>query len=367
MLWTPPKQKQSSLYGILTKCLFFAVFVPALLIHRVAFAIDNVIFPQVNAIEIRKPLFIVGLPRSGTTTIHRMMSSHSEQFTTMPLWELIFAPALCQKYLIWGAYKVDAFVGSPVWALLGWIQDRLTASFDDIHPTRLTDPEEDYLGLCAFNGCFLRLLLFPYQKSTWALGDFSSLPAQERRRLLNAYQNLVKRHLAFRGTNLRFLSKNPCFTTWVSDLAVAYPDAAFIGTYRNLAQVIPSQLSAIDGGLKVFGHSAKDPWIIIQFSRLLSEYEKRIIAHQSDDDTTFIGVDFEALVNSPESVIEDIYRRLQILPRNEQDAARLEQLILDARAYRSKHKYSPKEFGLQENDLGRELGHLSSADGIEPL
>lgn len=367
MLWTPPKRKQFSVYGILTKCLFLAVFVPAMLIHRIALAIDNVIFPQIKAIEISKPLFIVGLPRSGTTTIHRMISSHSEQFTTMPLWELIFAPALCQKYLIWGAHKVDAFVGSPVRKLLGWIQDRLAASFDDIHPTRLTDPEEDCLGLCAFDGCFLRLLLFPYQKSTWALGDFSSLPAHERQRLLSAYQNLVKRHLAFCGPDLRFLSKNPCFTTWVSDLAVAFPDAAFIGTYRNLAKVIPSQLSAIDGGLKLFGHSAKDPWIVGQFSRLLSEYEKRIAAHQSDDDKSFIGVDFEALVNSPESVIEDIYRRLQLPLRNEQDAAQLEHLILAARAYKSKHKYSPKEFGLQDNDLGRELAHLSSADGVEPL
>ena len=367
MLWTPPKRKQNRLYGILTKCLFLAVFIPAMLIHRIALAIDNVIFPQLQAIEMSKPLFIVGLPRSGTTTIHRMMSSHSKQFTTMPLWELIFAPALCQKYLIWGAYKADTFMGSPVWKLLGWIQDRLAASFDDIHPTRLTDPEEDYLGLCAFDGCFLRFLLFPYQKSTWALGDFSSLPAHERQRLLSAYQNLVKRHLAFRGADLRFLSKNPSFTTWVSDLAVAFPDAAFIGTYRNLAQVIPSQLSAIDGGLKLFGHSAKDPWIVGQFSRLLSEYEKRIAAHQTDADKSFIGVDFEALVNAPESVIEDIYRRLSIPPRNAQDTAQLEQLILAARGYKSKHKYSPKEFGLQENDLGQELANLSSPHGAEPL
>ncbi|MEE2945011.1 MAG: sulfotransferase [Pseudomonadota bacterium] len=352
-MWVPPEQKKIRVLGIVTKCLLLPVIVMILIIHRLAFSIDVILFPRLKHVEVSKPLFIVGLPRSGTTTVHRMMASHSEQFTSMPLWELIFAPALCQKYLFSGASKIDAALGGPVQKILNWAQDRLISSFDDIHPTRLTDPEEDYLGLLPFDGCFLRFLVFPYAKNTWAIGDFSSLPLAKKQRLLTAYRGLVKRHLAFRGEEFRLLSKNPSFTTWVSDLAEEFPDAEFIGTHRDLAKVVPSQLSSIDGGLRFFGCTAKDPWIIAQFSELLTDYQERLTAYKHDLGLRYADVDFQLLVSSPEKVIEDIYQQLQIPPRNEEDATHLRQLLLASRSYKSKHAYSLNEFGLQPTDLGR--------------
>lgn len=351
MIWRPPERKNVRALGAITKCLLLPAILMILLIHRIAWIVDDILFPRLKNVEVSKPLFIVGLPRSGTTAIHRMMASHSEQFTSMPLWELIFAPALCQKYLLLGVYKIDAALGGPIWRLLGWLQDRLISSFDDIHPTRLTDPEEDYLGLLPFDGCFLRFLLFPYAKSTWALGDFSSLPPANKQRLIAAYRGLVKRHLAFRGDDLRLLSKNPSFTTWVSDLADAFPDAEFIGTRRNLAAVIPSQLSSIDGGLKLFGHTSKDPWIIDQFSALLTEYRARLAAYQVGLGTRYADVDFQFFIKSPDKVIEDVYQQFQIPPRNDCDTARLEQLLLASHSYKSKHVYSLTEFGLHSNDI----------------
>lgn len=353
MMWRPPERKKIRVLGVITKCFLLPVILMILLIHRMALILDVILFPHLKNVEINKPLFIVGLPRSGTTTVHRMMASHSEQFTSMPLWELIFAPALCQKYLFWGGYKIDAAMGGPIWKLLGWLQDRLISSFDDIHPTRLTDPEEDYLGLLPFDGCFLRFLMFPYAKSTWAIGDFSSLPTAKKQRLLTAYRSIVKRHLAFRGDELRLLSKNPSFTTWVSDLADEFPDAEFIGTHRDLARVVPSQLSSINGGLQLFGHTSKDPWIIGQFSGLLTDYSERLTAYRNSLGTRYADVDFQVLVSSPERVIEDIYQKFQIPPRNENDSVVLRRLLKASRSYKSKHAYSLNEFGLQSNDVGR--------------
>ena len=82
------------------------------------------------------------------------MASHTELYTSMPLWELLFAPALCQKYVIWGLYRADAAIGGPAIKTINWVQAKLAAKLDDIHPTGLTDPEEDYLGLFPFDGCF---------------------------------------------------------------------------------------------------------------------------------------------------------------------------------------------------------------------
>jgi len=133
----------------------------------------------------------------------------------------------------------DAAIGGPLHKAVNWIQVKLVAIMDNIHPTSLTDPEEDYLGLLPFDGCFLRVLIFPFAKSTWALGDFSSLPVSKRQKLTTAYRGLVQRHLKFRGEDKRLLSKNPSFTKWVNDLAKTFPDAGFVGMYRDLEEDVP--------------------------------------------------------------------------------------------------------------------------------
>ena len=153
-----------NLTAVLAKTVALPVFTIIFLIHRLAFALDVILFPQLKNVSIKKPLFIVGLPRSGTTTAHRLMASHKELYTSMSLWELIFAPALCQKYLIWGLYMADAAIGGPLHKAVNWIQVKLVAIMDNIHPTSLTDPEEDYLGLLPLDGCFLRVLIFPFAK-----------------------------------------------------------------------------------------------------------------------------------------------------------------------------------------------------------
>lgn len=331
--------------------ILLSIILLAFLVHRLALALDPLIFPRLDKVEVKNPLFIVGLPRSGTTAAHRMMASHSEIFTSMPLWELLFAPALCQKYVIWGAYKVDDALGGPLNKLINWAQDRLASGFDDIHQSRLTDPEEDYLGLLPFDGCFLRVLMFPYAKSTWALGDFSSLPNAKRTRLLAAYRALVQRHLAFRGEDLRLLSKNPSYTTWASDLADTFPDARFVGMHRDLEQVVPSQLSSIETGIQIFGHSAHDPWIIGQFTHLLRGYQKRLKEDAERLGNRFKLLDFQSLVKTPDVALREVYTQFQLPQRNPEDAASLKQLLTEAHRYKSKHKYALSDFGLQSADL----------------
>lgn len=340
-----------NLPAILPRTLALPILIMVFLIHRLAFSLDVILFPQLKKVSIKKPLFIVGLPRSGTTTAHRLMASHTELYTSMPLWELLFAPALCQKYLIWGLYRADAAIGRPATKAVNWVQAKLAAKLDDIHPTGLTDPEEDYLALLPFDGCFLRVLMFPLAKSTWALGDFSSLPQAKRQKLLTAYRGLVQRHLVFRGEDKRLLSKNPSFTTWVNDLAKTFPDSDFVGMHRDLEQVVPSQLSSVNSGLQIFGYSAKDPRIVKKFVTLLKLYEHAIKEYTSNLGSRMLPLDFKAIASAPENAVVALYQHFQLPKRNNLDATRLSDLLAETKAYKSKHSYALSDFGLEVQDL----------------
>ncbi|MBL6782054.1 MAG: sulfotransferase [Alphaproteobacteria bacterium] len=347
----PSQTKTVNMFAIMTKAVVLSFLAFLFLIHRLAFALDIILFPRLKKVSIDKPLFIVGLPRSGTTTAHRFMASHTELFTSMPLWELLFAPALCQKYLIWGLYRVDNAVGGLFFKVIKWIQMRLGTGLANIHPIDLTKPEEDYLGLLPFDGCFLRFLMFPFSKSTWDLGDFSSMTETRRKKLLTAYRGLVQRHLIFRGEDKRLLSKNPSFTTWVSDLAKTFPDAEFIGMHRDLEQTVPSQLSSIHSGLKIFGYSAKDPHIVKRFVMLLKLYQSRIKVDASNLGSRMLILDFRELVGTPDKAIEVLYGHFELPQRNNLDTIRLTDLMVETKAYKSKHFYKLQDFGLKSQDL----------------
>ena len=76
---------------------------PVALFHAVCFALDPILFPSLRRVSVRRPVFVVGHARSGTTLVHRLLSQDEGRFSSFRLYELYF-PSLLQKKLIrWGA------------------------------------------------------------------------------------------------------------------------------------------------------------------------------------------------------------------------------------------------------------------------
>ena len=68
------------------------------LLHWIGFALDEILFRGYRDIEIRQPTFVLGVPRSGTTFLHRLLA-HDPQFTTFSTWECFFAPSISERYV----------------------------------------------------------------------------------------------------------------------------------------------------------------------------------------------------------------------------------------------------------------------------
>lgn len=337
----------SSCWSRLTVAVAICLLLPLLLIHRVCFTIDELFWPRLKTKTIDKPLFVVGLPRSGTTYFHRLVATNTQTFTTLRLWELLFAPALCQKKLFRAMYRGDQLLGGLGHRVVTWLQRLISGNLEAVHATDLQSPEEDYLGLLPFDGCFLRVLLFPYSKKSWQLGNFSqALPQEEKSRLLRAYRGLLVRHLEFCGEGRRLLSKNPSFSSWIPDLAAEFPDATFVALRRNPHEVVPSQLSSIRSGLKAFGYRPEDEQIVAHFMELLANYWNVISEQQLlIPSHRFQLVEYSDFTKAPFSVVTD---RLECLgyELSEHDRSLLRDACITSQSYRSKHRYSLNDFGL---------------------
>ncbi|WP_370300182.1 sulfotransferase, partial [Abyssibacter sp.] len=196
--------------------------------HWAGFALDELLYAGYRGVRVDQPLFVLGIPRSGTTFVHRTLAA-DPAFTTLSTWEAVLAPSITERRVWLALAQVDDRLGRPASRLLNRFVRRLAGDFDDIHGVDLTAAEEDYLALIPAAGCFLLALGLPASQDLWGLATFDeTLDDADRSILLDFYHALLQKHLYVHGPDRRILSKNAAFASWAPALAARYPEARFL-------------------------------------------------------------------------------------------------------------------------------------------
>jgi len=326
-------------------------FVILQLVNCICLALDCLLFPSFRRVRIVSPVFIVGIPRSGTTFLHRVLAI-DDASTTLTAWECLFAPSILQRHVVRGAARIDALIGRPLGRSLSWLERRLTSRLQKVHATGLSAPEEDFLTLLPVLGCFLLIVPFPESRWVWRLGRFDlTMPLRTRQQFMEFYRGLVQRHLYFHGACRRFLSKNPSFSPMVRSLRETFPSCRIVACLRDPVEAVPSQLSALRDPMTVFGHDPSSQPFRDRFLAQMAWYYEHLLAELSKTPGNR-----QAIVLMP-SLMADIggtvtalYRRFELpLPVAFQCA--VAELDAAARSHSSGHRYEASAFGLSEADI----------------
>ena len=230
----------------------FPPFLALQIIHQISFVLDDLFFSKYKDHPCDKLLFIIGIPRSGTTFIHRTIATASET-TTFSTCEAIFAPAICEKQCLRFFSKIDCFIGAPFARILSFIIRLFGDDFHNIHSVTLDAPEEDYLTLLPIGACLIALFAFPNSPELRGMIDFHNMPEKEKTAVLSFYKKNIQRHLYGTNKHRIFLSKNAAFCTWLSDLDSLFPEAQFILSVRDPKTAINAQLNALKPARNLFG------------------------------------------------------------------------------------------------------------------
>ncbi|KZX66224.1 hypothetical protein A3724_10685 [Alcanivorax sp. HI0033] len=358
MSWLPVYDGRAGRFSLqrwLVMALFWPVFLLVQAINGLGLLLDYLLFPDFQRVQVREPLFVVGVPRSGTTFLHRLLA-RDERFTTTALWELLFAPSISQRYFWTAVARLDDMIGRPAGRVLLWIERRLLGGLDGVHKTGLLDPEEDYLALIPVWGCFLLVLAVPVP-ALWRLTYLDRDGTdKEKQRLIAAYRRFVQRHLYFHGSHKQLLSKNPSFTPWMATLAEAFPDARFIGCIRNPSAAVPSQINSILIGARLFDGRDTTGYWRQGFMAMLDYYYRHVleVLESLPPERQALSV-MEQLASAPAATVRAFYRRFGWQP-GAVFLQRLEAQDRQAKQYRSGHHYNPDELGVSPDELADVFG-----------
>lgn len=311
------------------------------LLHLLGFAADEVLFRRYRSVVVRQPVFIVGVPRSGTTFLQRLLAEDT-RFTSLTLWECLLAPSISERY-VW------SFLGRLCAPVRRGLSRWRWRALERRHPLGWTEPEEDFLLLFYRGACFLPALICPRSDAYWRLAFFDqTVGAAERKSLMGFYHRCLQRHLYFHGTDKRLLSKNPSFTPMVDSLRGEFPDARFIACARNPAEALPSQLSSLAPALALAGQTPGEALVRERLTTILHHYYRRLNGWRAAPDVWLLPL--EELPRLLKGGLRELYAFVgQPLPI---DVERRVRVVGDKRNRQpSTHRYRAVQFGLNEARL----------------
>lgn len=270
------------------------------LVNRLRFAEDVKRHPEILDEQILPPLVILGLPRTGSTKVHRMLWQGGD-FTGMLMWQG-FNPAPFPDVPADGGE--DPRIAAAA-RFLDWRSSR-HAAISKAHHAEAQQPEEE-------------IYLLELSFGTWAPYGYYEMPAYIEwvrhadrghvyRYLRQLLQYLQWQH--HRGAPpKRWILKAPPHLGREADLVAAFPGAKLVLLHREILEVIPSLISLTNAMRHQYCAEAPDKqalsaWIMDEFS---DSMRRHMAWRQTQPSGTVLDIAYADIVNDEMAVARRIY------------------------------------------------------------
>ena len=208
--------------------------------NNAALAGERLRHPEIEREEIVRPVFIVGINRTGTTFLHRLLA-RDPRFWTLRSYELSEPVVPDGDYArAWTDADIRRARLRDVLVAAGFFE-----SFAGAHHIDVDEPEEDLpLLRHTFRSWSNTNIYVVPEYGRW-LAAAGSQPAYGYHR--RAMQHFTwQRHVQQPGQEAQWLLKAPVHLMELAALVGAYPDACFIQTHREPRELTGSWVSLIE-------------------------------------------------------------------------------------------------------------------------
>jgi hypothetical protein len=296
---------------------------------------DRQVYPGITRQEIREPLFILGLPRSGTSVLHRLLGADPKHRSPL-MWE-VRSPSPPTRH----DEKRRIQRAAQSCNFFNW----LVPTFRDAHTVGAEVPQEcvSLMTPTFLSDQFDAMYYVPSYRAWFFRQDLR--PAYE-------YHHRFLQHLQFRRAAQRWILKAPTHMFALPALLSVYPDALFVQTHRTPVEAMAS-VSSLMTILRSAFSDAVDPFVVSREAiDYWSETMNRFLRERGRlADNRICDVQHDDIRREPIRAIRRIYEFFGwSLSREAEQNMRV---LIDGQASResANHRYDLSQFGANADDV----------------
>ena len=288
------------------------------------------------------PIFVMGLPRSGTTHLFNLLNQDDSHRSSL-FWEIMYPLPLSPK----GSFARRKELLKV--KLILYFKNKVIPGLNELHYMEATSPEECLL----IKALSLRSLVYVYMANVPSYQAYiqksNFLPAFVwHKRFLQCLEAQEKPK--------RWLLKDPGHLEHIPEILKTYPDARFIHIYRDPSETIPSICSLTSTVRSGFSNSSDKSLIGSQtlefWKNVLNKYSSN---RDNIDPSKIIDISYEDLIKNPLGEAKKIYSHFNFDLDIQTENSMVSYLAQSKGDHKKKHIYSPEEFGLSKEIIQNEL------------
>ena len=293
--------------------------------------------PEHAAVPIERPIFVMGLPRTGTTALHRLL--HADPMAQgLEMWLTQYPQPRPPR---------DTWESDPIFTAMQqafWAHHVESPEYMGIHYMDATSVEECWrlLRQTGKSSSYEALANVPRYADWLDKQDWTDAYTRHRQNL-----QLIGLH----DPEKRWVLKNPSHLTALDALMTVYPDALVVYTHRDPVVCIASSCSL--SASTTAGHSTTYVGPVIGQTQLdlwSRAYRSFWEARPNYDAAQFADVAFSDLRADPVGVVRSLYEQWDLDWTPEVHSA-IEELDREAKSGDAapRHSYSLEDYGLTED------------------
>lgn len=327
----------------------FAARIHDALVKRLIIYADRANYPEIAKQEIKAPLIVTGLPRSGTTILHALLAQ-DPAVRSPQRWE-VEKPSPPPRA---ESYRTD-----PRIAESQAIVDRLPATFKAMHAMGATLPEEcNNLMTASFLTPNFMAMARVSSYLKWLVNEADMAPAF-------AFHRHFLQHLQAFAPGAYWVLKAPPHIWWIKDLFKAYPDARLVITHRDPAETIPSNASLIS--FLCSSHGPVDPIGVgeEQLGIWYAGVERMLDFRASGEHAEqIVDTHYASFVKDPVTVARSVYTRFGIPLSEGAEAGMAAFMGSNKQDKHGKHEYTAEGFGYDVDKLHAQFARYLDTFGV---
>lgn len=312
--------------------------------------------PEIEQEPLAAPIVIVGLPRTGTTLLQRVLAQ-DPQFYSMPWWESRYPVPFAGESLKAPTQRIEQ-ARAEVKIMVEAMPKLLS-----IHPMDADQADEEVMLMeHTFMAAMNTYACIPTYMDWLATVD--QRPAYDYLRRMLKFLQWQKRQRGITATG--WVLKAPHHLLRMKLLLEVFPGARVIQTHRDPVDTIPSIASFLDTLWRIYSSDVDPTAAGREWSELMSRAFRHTMQVRDANPQPFFDVRFEDTVKRPMEVVREIYAWAGLALSPQAEAAMQHWLEENRRGTRAAHEYDTSQFGLTPDQLRQEFSeyrarHIAAA------